>query len=161
MKNLFLVLFTLLLTLAFSQPPITADSIYWSAKYCSTAETIEDCTNSWLWNGNWDDCIQPSEQFCITAFPGMWLTDSYECCCQVASLPGSEASWTGFFGSNCQSYLDSIGFVYNNPDYVNWTSLDENEIKLDGIYIDMYGRQYIMPPKGLSIMNRQTYFRLK
>ena len=62
--------------------------------------------------------------------------------------------------SDCPAYLDSIGFIYNDPDYVNWTSLDELDLELDGIYIDMYGRQYIAPPKGLSIMNRQTYFRL-
>ena len=62
--------------------------------------------------------------------------------------------------SDCPAYLDSIGFIYDDPKYINWTSIDENEIILEGIYIDMYGRQYIAPPKGLSIMNKQTYFRL-
>ena len=86
--------------------------------------------------------------------------DTYECCCQVASLPGSESAWSGFFGSPCQSYLDSIGFVYNDPNIINWTSLDEDILLKDGIYIDIYGRQYIIPPKGLSIMNGKTYIRL-
>ena len=27
------------------------------------------------------------------------------------------------------------------------------------IYIDPFGRQYTMPPKGLSIMNKQKYYR--
>jgi len=160
MKNLLLtlVLFTSLLT--FSQPPVSADSIYWTPKYCSTAETIEDCTNSWIWSGNFNDCIQPSELFCETLFPDMWITDSYECCCQVASLPGSESAWNGFFGSNCQTYLDSVGFIYNDPDYVNWTSLDENQIKFEGMYIDMFGRQHITQPNGFSIFNGNKYIKL-
>ena len=157
MKNLILVLFTI--TLGFAQPPVSADSIYWDVKYCDTAATLEDCTTSWIWNGNMSDCIQPSIEFCTAAWPGMWITDTYECCCQVASLPGSESAWNGFFGSNCQTYLDSIGFVYDDPSVINWTSLDE-DIKLDGIYIDPYGRHYIMPPKGLSVMNKKKYYRL-
>ena len=90
----------------------------------------------------------------------LYLLDSYDCCCKVASLPGSEAVWNGFMKSDCPAYLDSIGFIYNDPDYVNWTSLDEMDLILDGIYIDIYGRQYITPPKGLSIMNRKKYYRL-
>ena len=168
MKNLFLALFTLLLTSAFAQQPESPDSIYWTPKYCNTAETAEDALDQWIWSGNeWVlDCIQPSQLF-VDAFTdedgnvSLWLSDTYECCCQVASLPGSEAAWTGFYGSACQTYLDSIGFVYDDPDYINWTSLDENELILDGIYIDMYGRHYIVPPVGLSIMNRKTYLRLK
>ena len=71
MKNLILVLFTI--TLGFAQQPETADSIYWSAKYCNSAETIEDCTNSWIWNGSAEDCIQPSELFCEALFPEMCI----------------------------------------------------------------------------------------
>ena len=160
MKKL-LLLFTIISATIFAQPPETADSIYWSAKYCDTAETIEDCTSSWLWHGNFDDCIQPSEGFCEIIFPGFGLYDSYDCCCKATSLPGSEAALTGFFGSNCQAYLDSIGFVYDNPDYINWTSLDENELKLNGMYIDVYGRIYINQPNGLSILNRKKYFKVK
>ena len=89
------------------------------------------------------------------------MTDTYECCCQVASLPGSENAWTGFFGSPCETYLDSIGFIYNDPDYVNWTSLDENKLNLNGVYIDIYGRVYINQPDGLSILNRKKYFKVK
>jgi len=160
MKNLILILFTFLLTSAFAQPPVSADSIYWDVKYCDTGETSEDALTQWIWNGNIGDCIQPSPEFIAAVWPGMWLVDTYECCCQVASLPGSEAAWTGFMGSPCQTYLDSIGFVYNDPDYINWTSLDEIDLELDGIYIDIYGRQYIVPPMGLSIMNKKKYYRL-
>ena len=61
MKNLFLVLFTLLLTSAFAQMPNTADSVYWSTKYCNTAETFEEHLTQWVWNGNLINCVQPSE----------------------------------------------------------------------------------------------------
>ena len=163
MKNLFLVLFTLLLTSASAQMPNTADSIYWLPKYCNTAETLEDCYESYTWNGNIGNCYIAGTYgtaMCDQLWPSIWLFDSYDCCCKTASLPGSTATWTNFMGSPCQTYLDSIGFVYNDPEYINWTSLSENDIKLNGIYIDIYGRQYITPPKGLSIMNRKKYYRL-
>ena len=167
MKNLFLVLLTLLLTSAFAQMPNTADSVYWTPKYCDTAEsTFEAHLTQWTWNGNVGDCIQPSEGMANafynekTGEVGLWLVDTYQCCCEVASMPGSTSVWNFFTGSPCEAYLDSIGFVYNDPDYVNWTSLDEMDLILDGIYIDMYGRQYTIPPVGLSIMNRKTYIRL-
>ena len=167
MKNLFLVLFTLLLTSAFAQMPETADSVYWSPKYCNTATEYEEYLTQWIWNGNVMDCIQPSQGM-IDAFydeesdtVSLWLLDTYECCCQVSSMPGIMIAWNFWYGSPCQSYLDSIGFIYDDPNYINWTSLDENNLKLEGIYIDMYGRQHITPPIGLSIMNKKTYFRLK
>ena len=167
MKNLFLVLFTLLLTSAFAQMPETADSVYWSTKYCDTAEnTLEAHLTQWTWNGNAVDCIQPSEAFASAFYDEetgqvlLYLLESYECCWEVASTPGSIGAWTFFSGSPCQTYLDSIGFVYDDPKYINWTSLDESGIKLDGIYIDMYGIQHTIPPKGLSIMNKQKYMRL-
>ena len=167
MKNLFLVLFTLLLTSAFAQMPETADSVYWTPKYCDTAEsTFEAHLVQWTWNGNVGDCIQPSEAMANafyneeTGEVSLWLVDTYQCCCEVASLPGSEAAWNGFMGSPCQTYLDNIGFIYNDPNYINWTSLNESDIELDGPYIDMYGIQYITPPKGLSIKNKTKYIRL-
>ena len=167
MRNLFLVLFTLLLTSAFAQIPETADSVYWSVKYCDSAEnTLEAHMNQWTWNGNIGDCIQPSEPFATayynekTGEVALYLLDSYECCCEVASTPGSIGAWTFFYNSPCQTYLDSIGFVYDDPDYVNWTSLSEIDLELDGIYIDMLGIQYTIPPKGLSIMNKTKYIRL-
>ena len=61
-------------------------------------------------------------------------------------MPGS---WTFFEGSPCEEYLDEIGF----------TSLDESDLELEGIYIDQFGRQYTIPPKGLSIMNKNKYYR--
>ena len=161
MKKL-LLLFTIISATVFAQPPLTADSIYWSAKYCDTTQSVEDCTDSWLWHAGIGDCIQPSIEHCTAIWPDNgWITDSYECCCQVTSLPGSESSWTGFIGSPCETYLDSIGFIHNDPDYVNWTSLDENELKLNGIYIDTYGRMYTNQPSGLSILNRKKYFKIK
>ena len=138
MKKL-LLLFTIISTTIFAQPPLTADSIYWSTKYCNTSETIEDCYEAYTWNANIGDCYTAGTNgtgFCDALWPNIWLMDSYDCCCKVASLPGSEASWTGFEGSPCQVYLDSIGFVYNDSKYVNWTLIEENNIKeLDGIYI--------------------------
>ena len=161
MKKL-LLLFTFISTTLLAQPPLTADSIYWSGKYCNTAQTIEDCTNSWIFSGNWNDCIQPSEGFCNAIMPEAVIFDTYECCCQVASAPGSESAWNGFLGSPCQTYLDSIGFIYDDPEYVNWTSIEENIInKFNGIYIDIYGRMYVEQPNGLSILNRKKYFKVK
>ena len=152
MKNLFLVLFTLLLTSAFAQMPETADSIYWSTKFCDTSETVEDCYESYTYNANLG-CYQAGTYgtlMCDQLYPGIWLFDSFECCCQVASLPGSDSAWSGFWGSPCQEYLDSINFSYMD--------VEENYFEsLDGIYIDMYGRQHILRPNGLSIM----YFRGK
>ena len=97
--------------------------------------------------------MQPNLKDIENLWIALWLSDTYECCCEIASLPGSNAAMTGFWESNCQDYLDNINF--------NYMSIDDNYInKLDVIYIDLYGRQHITPPKGLSIMNRKTYFRL-
>ena len=162
MKNLFLVLFTLLLTSAFAQVPNTADSIYWSVKFCDTSETVEDCyESSYTYNSNLGCYLAGTygPGMCEALWPAIWIFDSYDCCCKVASLPGSEAVWNGFMDSDCPAYLDSIGFIYNDPDFVNWTSLDENDI-LDGFYIDMYGIQYTTPPKGLSVKDKIKYIRL-
>ena len=155
MKHLFLlVLSTSLLT---AQIPETSDSIYYSPKYCNTAEsTFEAHLTQWTWNGNVGDCIQPSEQFANafyneeTGEVSLYLLDTYECCCQVASTPGMPGSWTFFEGSPCEEYLEEIGF----------TLIDEDDIELDGIYIDQFGRQYTTPPKGLSVKNKQKYYRL-
>ena len=157
-KSLFLVLLAFL-SISFAQMPETEDSIYWAPKYCDTAEsTFEAHLTQWTWNANVypPDSIQPSEGMANafyneeTGEVGLWLVDTYECCCQVASLPGSDSAWSGFWGSPCQEYLDSINFSYMD--------VEENYFEsLDGIYIDMYGRQHILRPNGLSIM----YFRCK
>ena len=160
MKTLFLVLFTSLLT--YGQIPETADSIYWSVKFCDTSETVEDCYESYTYNANLG-CYQAGTygtNMCDALWPGIWIFDSYDCCCKVASLPGSEAVWTGFMDSNCPAYLDSIGFVYDDPEYINWTSIYENDLELNGIYIDMYGIYHTIPPKGLSVKDKTKYIRL-
>ena len=170
MKTLFLVLFTSLLTFSQNDYPWNIENFelidwFYAGKYCDTVDstaTIEEYMTQWIWNGNLDDCIQPSQQF-IEAFydedgnVDLWLLDSYECCCQVASTPGSTSvGWTGFGGSACESYLISI-----NWDPVSTVlSVTEEEIEFEGLYIDMFGRQYIVPPKGLSIMNKTKYYRL-
>ena len=161
MKNLILVLFTLLLTSAFAQQPESPDSIYWTPKYCNTSETVEDCYEAWTYNAN-IGCYMAGTYgttMCAQLYPEIWLFDTYDCCCKVASLPGAPGVWNGFMGSDCPAYLDSIGFVYDDPEYVNWTSLDELDLELNGIYIDIYGRCYTTPPKGISIMNNKTYIR--
>ena len=160
MKNLsILVLFASILT--YGQMPETADSIYWTPKFCNTSETVEDCYEAYTYNAN-IGCYMAGTygtEMCDALFPEIWLFDSYDCCCKVASLPGAPGVWNGFMNTDCPAYLDSIGFIYNDPEYINWTSLDEIGLELDGIYIDMYGRHYTIPPKGLSIMNRKTYYR--
>ena len=160
MKKL-LLLFTIISATLFAQPPLTADSIYWSVKFCDTSETVEDCYESYTYNANLG-CYQAGTygtNMCDQLWPAIWIFDSYDCCCKVASLPGSEGVWTGFMDSDCPAYLDSIGFVYDDPDFVNWTSIYEDELELNGIYIDMFGRQYTIPPKGLSIKNKNKYYR--
>ena len=167
MKKL-LLLFTIVNYFTFAQMPETADSIYWSTKFCDTAETIEDHLAQWTWNGNFADCMNPSEGL-VNAFYDeesgevlLYLLDTYECCCQIASTPGSIGAWTFFYGSSCQEHLDSIGFIYDDPKFVNWTSIKENNTKeLDEVYIDIYGRRYHTQPDGLSIMNRRIYFKIK
>ena len=97
---------------------------------------------------------------CDALWPAIWIFDSYDCCCKVASLPGDESVWNGFMNSDCPAYLDSIGFIYNDPDYVNWTSIDEGDLELNGFYIDMYGIYHTVPPKGLSVKDKTKYIRL-
>ena len=151
MKKL-LFLLALLPIMLLAQIP-EEEQIYWSGDYCDTAETIEEALTQWIWSPDVNDCIQPNLKDIENLWIALWLSDTYECCCEIASLPGSNAAMTGFWESNCQDYLDNINF--------NYMSVDDNNInKLDVIYIDMYGIQHITPPKGLSIMNKQKYFRL-
>ena len=158
-KLLFLVSFISLLT--YGQMPNTADSIYWTPKFCNTSETVEDCYEAYTYNANLGCYLAGTygTNMCDALFPEIWLFDSYDCCCKVASAPGSNSVWNGFMNTDCPAYLDSIGFVYDDPEYINWTSLSEMDLELEGIYIDMYGRQYTIPPKGLSIMNKNKYYR--
>ena len=150
-KLLFIILFSFSFNL-FAQIPETEDSIYWSGDYCDTAETIEEALNQWIWNSDVNDCIQPNLKDIENLWIALWLSDTYECCCEIASLPGSNGAMTGFWESDCKDYLDSINF--------NYMSINDDINILNGIYIDMYGIQHTTPPKGLSIMNKQKYFRL-
>ena len=161
MKKILLLAIIAISSIGLSQMPETADSIYWSAKFCDTSETVEDCYESYTYNAN-IGCYQAGTygtNMCDQLYPEIWLFDSYDCCCKVASLPGAPGVWNGFMDSDCPAYLDSIGFVFDDPEYINWTSLSEMDLELEGIYIDMYGRQYTIPPKGLSIMNKNKYYR--
>ena len=167
MKTLFLVLFTSLLTFGQDNYPWNTFDLdlqtWFNNKYCDTVDstaTVEEYMTQWIWNGNMDDCIQPSQQF-IEAFydegnVSLWLLDTYECCCQVASTPGSPSmGFTGFEGSACESYLISIDW---DP-MSQMLAVQEYEVEFKGLYIDMFGRQYITPPKGLSIMNGKKYYK--
>ncbi len=147
---LFLVLFTFLSISSAQIIPETSDSIYYSPKYCDTSESIEDALDSWSFSGNTQDCFNPSQAMLDALWPGLQIYDSYDCCCKVASTPGLPGAYNGFEGGACETYLDGINFM----------SISESDIKLDGIYIDMFGRQYTIPPKGLSIMNNKKYYRL-
>tara|TARA_R110002020_G_scaffold34579_5_gene105040 strand:+ start:665 stop:1123 length:459 start_codon:yes stop_codon:yes gene_type:complete len=143
----------LITSFVFGQVPETGDSIYWSAKYCDTSQSVEDCSNSWVWHAGIGDCIQPSIEFCTAVWPGIWITDTYECCCQVAALPGSDSSWTSFFGSPCQEYLDSINFHY--------LTLGEYMYKrIKGVYVDVFGRMFNDPPKGMYIKDGVKYLKV-
>ena len=161
MKKILLLTLIAISSIGLSQMPETADSIYWSVKFCDTSETVEDCYEAYTYNANLGCYLAGTygTNMCDALWPSIWLFDSFDCCCKVASLPGSEAVWNNFMNTNCPAYLDSIGFVYDDPEYVNWTSLSEMDLELEGIYIDMYGRQYTIPPKGLSIMNKNKYYR--
>jgi len=161
MKKILLLALIAISSIGLSQMPETADSIYWSVKFCNTSETVEDCYEAYTYNANLGCYLAGTygTNMCDALWPSIWLFDSFDCCCKVASLPGSEAVWNNFMNTDCPAYLDSIGFVYDDPEYVNWTSLSEMDLELEGIYIDMYGRQYTIPPKGLSIMNKNKYYR--
>ena len=139
-------------TVAFGQIiPETGDSIYYSPKYCDTSQSIEDALDSWSFNGNFGDCINPSQAMLDALWPNLALRDSYDCCCKVASTPGLPGSFTGFEGGPCEEYLNSIDFLY----------IKENTIKVNGIYYDMQGRAYKTIPRGVSFMNYNKYFNIQ
>tara|TARA_B100001094_G_scaffold308711_1_gene341638 strand:- start:66 stop:497 length:432 start_codon:yes stop_codon:yes gene_type:complete len=131
--------------------PTDGDSIYYSPKYCDTADSIEEALNSWLFSGIMQDCINPSEGMLNALWPNIAIKDTYDCCCKVASTPGLPGAFNYFEGSACETYLEGIGFI----------ALGEREIyQTGGLYIDIYGRQFIEQPQGLSIMNRKKYYKL-
>jgi hypothetical protein len=130
--------------------PTNADSIYYSPKYCNTAGSIEEGLNSWFFNGNIGDCMNPSEGILNALWPDLVMFDSYDCCCKVASTPSLQGSWNGYVGSPCEEYLNSIEFL----------SIEEIVIEQNGTYYDMQGRAYKTIPRGVSFMNYNKYFKL-
>tara|TARA_R110000824_G_scaffold114657_4_gene265363 strand:+ start:619 stop:1068 length:450 start_codon:yes stop_codon:yes gene_type:complete len=138
-------------TIAFSQIPENSDSIYYSPKYCDTADSVEQAMNSWIFSSNVGNCINPSEGMLNALWPGLAIFDTYDCCCKVASTPSLPGSWTGFEGSICAEYLNSIDFL----------SVKEDVIKVNGIYYDMQGRAYKTIPRGVSFMNYNKYFNIQ
>ena len=153
---LFLVLFTFLSTLSAQILPETGDSIYYNPKYCNTASTIEDALTSWSFSGNTQDCFNPSEAMLNAIWPQLVVHDTYDCCCKVASTPGLPGAYNGFEGGACEAYLDSLGW----SGFEDSLGMNEDMInQWKGIYIDPFGRQYTVPPIGLSIMNKQKYYR--
>ena len=100
-----------------------------------------------MWSGNVNDCIQPSYNLCEALFPEVWILDTWECCCETASTPNQPGSWTGYEGSLCEEYVNSLSIE------------EDNLILLKGIYIDMFGRTYITQPKGLSIKDGKKYYK--
>jgi len=89
-------------------------------------------------------------------WPQLAVHDTYDCCCKVASTPGLPGAYNGFEGGACEAYLDSLGW----SGFEDSLGMNESDINLNGIYIDMFGIQYTIPPKGLSIMNNKKYYRL-
>ena len=155
MKKLLLALIAIF-SIGAAQLPETGDSIYYSPKFCNTADSIQDALDSWAFSGVTQDCFNPSIGMLNALWPGLVIFDSYDCCCKVASSPGLEGSWNGFIGGACEAYLEMIG----------WSSFEDNlRINEDminqfkGIYFDMMGRQYLIQPKGFSIMDGQSYYK--
>ena len=170
MKIIILTLFTTLF--AFGQDVLPWNTqntgvylYYIDAKWCDSTDStsvVEDYLVQWIYNGNIDDCLQPSEGF-IEAWwtegedVPLVLHDTYDCCCKDASTPGhTSVGYPGFGGSACEEYLISIDW---DP-ISQMLSIDEQIRENKGMYIDMFGRRYITPPRGLSIMNNQKYLRL-
>jgi hypothetical protein len=170
MKIIILTLFTTLF--AFGQDVLPWNtqnpvlySYYMDDKWCDSTDStsvVEDYLVQWIYNGNVDNCLQPSEGF-IEAWwtegedVPLILHDTYDCCCKDASTPGHPSvGYTGFGGSACEEYLISINW---DPIH-QMLSIDEDIKENKGVYIDMFGRRYSTPPKGLSIMNNQKYLRL-
>ena len=155
MKKLLLALIAIC-SIGAAQLPETGDSIYYSPKFCDSAVTIEDALTSWAFSANVSDCFNPSIEMLNALWPNLTVKDTYDCCCKVASSPGMPSSWNGFPGSVCESYLDSLG----------WSGFEDNlGINKDminqgnGIYFDMFGRQYLTQPKGFSIMDGESYYK--
>ena len=155
MKKLLLALIAIF-SIGAAQLPETGDSIYYSPKFCDSADSIEDALDSWAFSAAIQDCFNPSIEMLNALWPGLVVKDTYDCCCKVASSPGLPGAWNGFEGSACETYLDSLG----------WSSFEDNlGINEDminqwkGIYFDMFGRQYLIQPKGFSIMEGQSYYK--
>jgi hypothetical protein len=149
MKNLIFLL--LISTISIGQIlPTNGDSIYYGAKYCDTAGSIEDALNSWAFSGSIQDCFNPSIGMLNALWPNIAIFDSYDCCCKVASTPSLQGSWNGYVGSTCEEYLNSIDFL----------SIEEIVIEQNGTYYDMQGKAYKTIPRGVSFMNYNKYFKL-
>ena len=73
---------------------------------------IEDALDSWAFNGQTQDCFNPSEGMLNALWPALVVKDTYDCCCKVASTPGLPSSWTVFEGSAFEEYLNSIDFLH-------------------------------------------------
>ena len=130
--------------------PTDGDSIYYSPKYCDTAGSVEEAMSSWAFSATMQDCFNPSEGMLNALWPALVVKDTYDCCCKVASTPGLPSSWTGFEGSACEEYLNSIDFLH----------IEEMQIEQNGVYYDMQGRAYKTIPRGVSFMNYNKYFKL-
>ena len=146
MKDLLFIILLLFITSSFAQRPneykLPEQML---PGWCDTAETVEDCTNSWTWHVYFQDCINPPMGMCEELWPYLWTKDTWECCCERASTPTLEGAFNGFIGSNCEAYMISIEELIPN--------------NLKGIYIDVFGRIYTTQPKGLSIMNGKKYYK--
>ena len=148
MKNL--IFLFLISTIGIGQIlPTNGDSIYYSPKFCNTADSIEDALDSWAFSGSIQDCFNPSIEMLNALWPNLAIFDTYDCCCKVASTPSLQVSWNGFSGSTCEEYLNSIDFLH----------IEEVVIEMDGVYYDIYGRAYKTIPRGVSFMNYNRYFK--
>ena len=151
MKKILLLILLLIISIGFSQRPEESWTPYGngpgSEGWGSTAETFEDCYESWIFNISIGNCIQPSMYLCNNYWSpnsstGIDIQDTYELCCIVAYVAGYSEE-----DSPCEESINSL-------------NINEYKKDNDSFYHDMYGRKYKDIPKGFSIKNGKKYFKL-
>jgi hypothetical protein len=140
-----------------------------------TATTVTECAEiSWIWtpsavDEDTGDCIQGGLNIIICSFlegnygfPNVWAQDSWECCCERVALEVNDLNNVSFSGYDVSGYEGSAceDYVQLQPP-PNHLSIDYYQLNpLKEIYIDLFGRKHLKQPKGISVKNGQTYYKL-
>ena len=149
MKKILFIL-SLIVSIATSQNP-------GEIGYCHSPETIEDCYTMWIWSEytiyslGYGDCVQVPSNLCDYYWPNvlemdydgwiMYIQDTYECCCQNALAAGEYY----YEGSPCES--------------ITSLSLEENQLKINNLFYDLFGRSFKDQPKGFSFKDGLKYYK--